>query len=99
MARTETPAEERFIVVYQFMRKSLGLTGVTLNIFARIYGFCHDGTSEFYESRSNTAEFMGTTARTVTRSCGRICTSRRARLHAHEHRWPASPRAAARRRR
>lgn len=67
MARAETPAEERFIVVYQFMWKSLGLSGVTLSVFARIYGFCRDGTSGFYESRTKTAEFLGTTARTVTR--------------------------------
>lgn len=68
MARAETPAEERFSVVYQFMWKPLRLTGVTLNIFARIYGFCRDGTSEFYENRAKTAEFLGTTARMVTRS-------------------------------
>ena len=68
MARAETPAEERFSVVYQFMWKSLRPTGVTLNIFVRIYGFCRDGTSEFYESRAKTAEFLGTTARMVTHS-------------------------------
>jgi hypothetical protein len=72
MARAETPAEERFIVVYQFMWKSLGLSGVTLSVFARIYGFCRDGTSEFYESRAKTAEFLGTTARTVTRSVNEL---------------------------
>lgn len=72
MARAETPAEERFIVVYQFMWKSLGLSGVTLSVFARIYGFCRDGTSEFYESRTKTAEFLGTTTRTVTRSVNEL---------------------------
>lgn len=72
MARVETPAEDRFIVVYQFMWKSLGLSGVTLSVFARIYGFCRDGTSEFYESRAKTAEFLGTTARTVTRSVNEL---------------------------
>ena len=29
-----------------------------------VYGLCCDGTSEFYESRAKTAEFLGTTART-----------------------------------
>lgn len=72
MAHAETPAEERFIVVYQFMWKSLGLSGVTLSVFARIYSFCRDGTSEFYESRTKTAEFLGTTARTVTRSVNEL---------------------------
>ncbi|WP_460997854.1 hypothetical protein [Trueperella pyogenes] len=37
-------------------------------LFARIYGFCRNDTSELYESRAKTAEFLGTTARTVTRS-------------------------------
>ncbi|WP_129546467.1 hypothetical protein [Trueperella pyogenes] len=58
--------------VYQFMWKSLGLSGVTLSIFVRIYGFCGNGTSELYESRAKTVEFLGTTARTVTRSVNEL---------------------------
>ncbi|AHU90470.1 hypothetical protein V3M78_06100 [Trueperella pyogenes] len=54
------------------MWKSLGLSGVTLSIFVRIYGFCRNGTSELYESRAKTAEFLGTTARTVTRSVNEL---------------------------
>lgn len=54
------------------MWKSLGLSGVTLSVFARIYGFCRDGTSEFHESRAKIAEFLGTTARTVTRSVNEL---------------------------
>jgi hypothetical protein len=72
MASVEPPASERFIVVYRFMWHRLGLDGVTLRVFARIYGFCKDGDSEFFESRSATAEFLGTTPRTVTRSINEL---------------------------
>lgn len=72
MTSIESPASERFIVVYRFMWQKLGLDGVTLRVFARIYGFCRDGNFEFYESRSATAEFLGTTPRTVTRSINKL---------------------------
>ena len=72
MANREAPAPERFIIVYRFMWDKLGLDGVTLRVFARIYGFCKDGDSEFYESRASTAEFLGTTPRTVTRSINEL---------------------------
>ena len=72
MASAELPASERFIVVYRFMWDELGLDGVTLRVFARIYGFCKDGGSEFFESRSATAGFLGTTPRTVTRSINEL---------------------------
>lgn len=72
MTSIEPPASERFIVVYRFMWQKLGLDGVTLRVFARIYGFCKDGDSEFFESRSATADFLGTTPRTVTRSINEL---------------------------
>lgn len=72
MATIEPPASERFIVVYRFMWQRLGLDGVALRVFARIYGFCKDGDSEFFESRSATADFLGTTPRTVTRSINEL---------------------------
>ena len=72
MATIEPLASERFIVVYRFMWQKLGLDGVTLRVFARIYGFCKDGDSEFFESRSATADFLGTTPRTVTRSINEL---------------------------
>lgn len=72
MASRETPAPERFLVVYRFMWDELGLDGITLRVFSRIYGFCRDGRSEFYESRASTAEFLGTTPRTVTRSINEL---------------------------
>ena len=69
MASVEPPVLEHFIVVYRFMWSDFG---VTLRVFARIYGFCRDGNSEFYESRSATARFLGTTPRTVTRSINEL---------------------------
>lgn len=72
MATIEPLASERFIVVYRFMWQKLGLDGVTLRVFARIYGFCKDGDSEFFESRLATADFLGTTPRTVTRSINEL---------------------------
>jgi hypothetical protein len=72
MASAEPPAPERFIVVYRFMWDRLGLDGVTLRVFARIYGFCRDEDSKFYESRPATARFLGTTPRTVTRSINEL---------------------------
>ena len=55
------------MVAHRFMWRDHGLSGVTLLVYARIYGFCRDG-GEFYESRAATAEFLGTTPRTVTRA-------------------------------
>lgn len=72
MTSIEPPASERFIVVYRFMWQKLGLDGAALRVFARIYGFCKDGDSEFFESRSATADFLGTTPRTVTRSINEL---------------------------
>lgn len=72
MASVEPPVLEHFIVVYRFMWSDFGLDGVTLRVFVRIYGFCRDGNSEFYESRSATARFLGTTPRTVTRSINEL---------------------------
>ena len=53
-------------------QRQLGLDGAALRVFARIYGFCKDGDSEFFESRSATADFLGTTPRTVTQSINKF---------------------------
>lgn len=65
--RTRGRTEDEFVVAHRFMWRDHGLSGVTLMVYARIYGFCRDG-GEFYESREATAEFLGTSARTVTRA-------------------------------
>lgn len=72
MVSGDPPNSGPFILVYRFMWDKLGLDGVTLRVFARIYGFCKDGDGEFYESRSATAKFLGTTSRTVTRSINEL---------------------------
>ena len=59
--------DDEFVVAHRFMWRDHGLSGVTLLVYARIYGFCKDG-GEFFESRGATAEFLGTTPRTVTRA-------------------------------
>lgn len=66
-ADDELARVQEFVVAHRFMWRDLGLSGVTLLVYARIYGFCRDG-GEFYESRASTADFLGTTPRTVTRA-------------------------------
>lgn len=61
-----------FLIIHRFMWAALGLSGVTLHVYARIYGFCRDGTGHFYESRAATARFLGTTSRTVSRSIAEL---------------------------
>lgn len=62
----------RFLVIYRFMWSELGLSGVTLHVYARIYGFCKNGGGMFFESRNSTARFLGTTGRTVSRSIAEL---------------------------
>ena len=57
----KAPADS-FLVVHRFMWGRLGLSGTTLLVFARIYGFCSGG-GEFYESKPNTAAFLGISER------------------------------------
>lgn len=59
---------DAFVVVHGFMMHDLGLSGIALLVFARIYGFCSSGESDFYESKQNTARFLNTSDRTVFRS-------------------------------
>lgn len=48
---------ERFLKVYEFMISDLGLSGVQLLLFARIFGFsAPEAEGCFYESRARTAE-------------------------------------------
>lgn len=66
-ADEENARGKEFVIAHRFMWRDLSLSGVTLLVYARIYGFCRDGGG-FYESRASTAEFLGTTPRTVTRA-------------------------------
>lgn len=83
MARNEAD-ESRFLIVYRFMWSQMGLSGVTLHVYARIYGFCQGG-GVFFESRGATARFLGTTPRTVSRSISELLAC--GLIHEHgEHR-------------
>lgn len=56
-----------FIVLHQFMMKELGLSGVPLLVYARIYGF-NAAQLDFYESKAHLAEFLSTTSRSIYRA-------------------------------
>lgn len=60
-----------FLIVHPFMWRELGLKGVQLLVFARVYGFCKGGGS-FYESRRNTAAYLGISERSVIRAIGEL---------------------------
>lgn len=60
-----------YVKVYQFMCSDLGLSGVELLVFARIFGFTLSGLP-FYESRAKTAEFFGCTRRAVITAVGKL---------------------------
>lgn len=55
------------IVLHQFMMKELGLSGVPLLVYARIYGFIAVNL-EFFESKPHLADFLSTTSRSVYRA-------------------------------
>ena len=44
-------SDEAFIIVREFMTRGLGLTGLPLLVYARIYGFCESG-SPYFESKA-----------------------------------------------
>ena len=64
------PDKGRYYRVYEFMTRSLGLSGVCLLLYARVFHFSYEpGSGGFFESRANTAEVLGVTVRAVIRSC------------------------------
>jgi hypothetical protein len=65
MAQSSRSSDDEFIIVYRFMLQELGLKGVPLLLYARIYGFCRSGGS-YYESRAAAAAALGTTPRSLT---------------------------------
>ena len=60
--------KDGFVVIHEFMWKDLGLSGVALLVFARVFGFCRHGSGDFYESKARTAAFFGVNERTVFRA-------------------------------
>jgi len=63
----ERASPEEFITLHGFMMKGMGLSGVPLLVFARIYGFNSAGL-DFYESKPHLANFLNTTERSVYRA-------------------------------
>lgn len=81
---------ERFLKVYEFMTRDLGLQGVQLLLYARIFGFSDsdDGEGSFYESRRSTADYLGVTERAVTK-CLKALVEKGLVLECGRHRLPS----------
>lgn len=62
---------DEFIVVHRFMLRDLGLKGIPLLLYARIYGFCRSG-STYYESRPAAARALNTTPRSLIRAINEL---------------------------
>jgi hypothetical protein len=71
MAQSSRSGDDEFIIVYRFKLRELGLKGVPLLLYARIYGFCRSGGS-YYESRAAAAFALGTTSRSLTRAINEL---------------------------
>lgn len=55
-------SDEAFIIVREFMTRGLGLSGLPLLVYARIYGFCGSG-SPYYESKAHLGKILGADTR------------------------------------
>lgn len=70
---TETAGQraspEEFVILHRFMMNELGLSGVPLLVYARIYGFASSGL-DFFESKAHIAAFLNVTERSVYRAFG-----------------------------
>lgn len=60
-----------YVKVYGFMGSALGLSGLELLVFARVFGFTVCGRP-FYESRAKTAAFFGASRRAVISAVGSL---------------------------
>ena len=61
-----------YVKVYRFMTEGMGLTGTSLLVYARVFGFCKETGGSFWESRRGTAEFLGMSERQVNRDIRRL---------------------------
>ena len=60
------PDKGRYYRVYEFMTRQMGLSGISLQLYAKIFHFSYEPGSEgFFESRATTAESLGVTGRAV----------------------------------
>ncbi len=75
MARKDRAGNSKaaeYVKVYRFMTEGMGLTGTSLLVYARVFGFCKETGGSFWESRRGTAEFLGMSERQVNRDIRRL---------------------------
>ncbi len=60
-----------FVTVWDFMGQELGLKGVDLVVYARIFGF-HQAGRDYYESKHSAAAFFGVSDRAVFDAVARL---------------------------
>lgn len=63
---------EPYIAVYRFMCDDMGLSGLQLLIYARIFGFWTTGL-DYYESKGSLSAFLGANQRSVFRAMADLC--------------------------
>lgn len=63
---------EPYIAVYRFMSDDMGLSGLQLLIYARIFGFWTSGL-DYYESKGSLSAFLGANQRSVFRAMADLC--------------------------
>ena len=65
--------DENFFQISGFMINRLNLKGISLMVYAIIYGFSQDGQSEFTGSRKFLCDFTGTTKPTIDKALNELC--------------------------
>lgn len=61
------PSPREFTAVRHFMMADLGLSGLPLLVYARIFGFCDAGCG-YFESKGGLARFLNVQERSVHRA-------------------------------
>ncbi len=64
-------SDDAFIIVREFMTRGLGLSGLPLLVYARIYGFCGSG-SPYYESKAHLGKILGADTRSIVRAVRKL---------------------------
>lgn len=68
------PSPREFATVRHFMMADLGLSGLPLLVYARIFGFCDAGCG-YFESKGGLARFLNVQERSVHRATA-TCSTR-----------------------
>ena len=76
MEKDSLVKDENYYQISGWMLNKLHLTGISLNVFAIIYGFTQDGESEFSGSRQYLCDFTGTTKPTIDKALKELCESK-----------------------